>query len=113
MENQDWEPVRIRGTATAAGGTAPRRVSNEARRLAAVERSELPKKPKYLTPASVQALQNYRRENNLTQKVLNQHLGFAANTINGLEARTLSPTQYHLNTLNSLLKTGLTIDHSD
>lgn len=112
MEHQDITPVTLHRRAVVQQTTVPR-VSNEARRLAAVERADVPKPPKYLSIASVQALQNYRHENNITQKVLNQRLGFAANTINGLEARTMSPTQYHLNTLNQLLKTGLTLDHSE
>lgn len=68
------------------------------------------KKPKVLSRDAVATIQNYRRQNNLTQKQLDQQLSFPPNTINKLEARFISPTSTQLNTLNRVLKTGLTLE---
>lgn len=65
---------------------------------------------KLLTPDSVRAIQDYRRENSLTQKQLDQRCSFPANTISGLESRRAGPTVGQLRDLNRLLKTGLTIE---
>jgi hypothetical protein len=65
---------------------------------------------KLLTPESVRVLQDYRRENSLTQKQLDQRCSFPANTVNLLESRRAGPTVGQLRDLNRLLKTGLTLE---
>lgn len=110
MDGQDWEPLKIRGGANAATGVAAGpRVSDEVRRAAKLADATEPGKIKYLTAESVAAIQGYRRENKLTQKQLDQLLALPPNTINRLEARNESPSSRVLQSLNRLLKTGLTL----
>lgn len=110
MDGQDWAPVKITSTATSAHqqSKAPR-VSNEARHAAAIADATEPGKIKYLTAEAVATIQGYRRENKLTQKQLDQMLAFPPNTINRLEARHESPSSRVLQSLNRLLKAGLTL----
>jgi ribosome-binding protein aMBF1 (putative translation factor) len=65
---------------------------------------------KLLTSDSVRAIQDYRRENTLTQKQLDQRCSFPVNTVSGLESRRAGPTVGQLRDLNRLLKSGLTIE---
>lgn len=118
MDNQDWAPTiitRSRAAAAAKGGPHEIRErqtssSSEAIRMAKLATAEDIKRPKVLSRDAVATIQNYRRQNNLTQKQLDQQLSFPPNTINKLEARFISPTSTQLNTLNRVLKTGLTLE---
>lgn len=65
---------------------------------------------KMFTPESVRTIQDYRRENSLTQKQLDQRCSFPANTMNLLESRRAGPTAGQLQALNRLMKTGLSLD---
>lgn len=112
MDGQDWEQIKIRGGAHAATGVAAakgQRVSDEVRHAAKIAAATEPIKIKYFTAESVAAIQNYRRENKLTQKQLDQMLALPPNTMNRLEARHESPSSRVLQMLNRLLKTGLTL----
>jgi ribosome-binding protein aMBF1 (putative translation factor) len=94
--------------ATAAAHTVPRHnaIASAAAKMDEAEHVRV----KLLTPDSVRILQDYRRENSLTQKQLDQRCSFPANTVNGLESRRVGPTVGQLRDLNRLLKTGLTIE---
>ena len=65
---------------------------------------------KVFTTESVRQIQAWRAEQNLTQKQLDQRCAFPPNTMNGLESRRVGPTTAHLQRLNSLLKTGLSLE---
>ena len=78
--------------------------------LRKIEEAEAPAKPRYFTVASVQALQEYRRDKNLTQKQLDQACAFPAGTVNLLEGRRLEPTRVQLQKLNNMLGRGLTLE---
>lgn len=117
MDNQDWAPTVItRSRAAAAVRGGPHEIrerqagSSEAVRLAKLAEATDIKKPKVLSRESVVTIQNYRRQNKLTQKQLDQQLSFPPNTINKLEALLIAPTSTQLNTLNRVLKTGLTLE---
>ena len=69
-----------------------------------------PGKIKVFTSDSVRHIQDWRGQNNLTQKQLDQRCAFPANTMNGLEGRKVGPTSAQLQRLNALLKTGLSLE---
>ncbi len=81
-------------------GTAHTKIAN----------AETPGKIKVFSPESVRQIQSWRAEQNLTQKQLDQRCAFPPNTMNGLESRKVGPTSAQLQRLNSLLKTGLTLE---
>lgn len=117
MDNQDWAPTVItRSRATAALRSSGREIrerqnTGEAVRMAKLAEAIDVKKPKVLSRDAIATIQNYRRQNNnLTQKQLDQQLSFPPNTMNKLEARLLAPSPSQLNTLNRVLKTGLTLE---
>lgn len=109
--HQDWTPVTIHGKAAGShSGTGIKAPQNpEATRLRKLEEAEAPQRIKTFTVESVAAIQNYRREHNLTQKELDRLFSWPANTTNQLEARKVAPTQGQLRALNAQLKTGLTL----
>ena len=72
--------------------------------------AEVPVRIKVFTPESVRQIQSWRAEQNLTQKQLDQRCAFPPNTLNGLESRKVGPTSSQLQRLNSLMKTGLTLE---
>jgi DNA-binding transcriptional regulator YiaG len=108
-DHQDWEPVRLRST----GGAARDRVhyvhNEEGARLHKLETAEVVRIKK-LTSVSVTALQGWRRENDLSQKQLNQRCSFPVNTINKLEARQSGPTDHQLRILQATTKLSLSLD---
>ena len=109
MENQDWDPVVLRSSprrSTAAGG-GPKRTAS-AVTAAKIDAATDIVKPKFFSRESVLAIQEYRREQNLTQRGLDGRLSFPAGTMNHLEGRTVAPTSTQLQTLNNLLKKALT-----
>lgn len=65
---------------------------------------------KLLSVDSVRTLQNYRREQSLTQKQLDQRCSFPVNTISNLESRRAGPTVGQLRDLNRITKLGLTLE---
>jgi len=115
MQGQDWNRIVLYGPgATAVGGAKkeikPHGDSGEAARLAKLAESTEPVKPKLLSRESVTHIQAHRRANKLNQKQLDQQLAFPPNTINKLESRQIAPSPMQLNTLNRVLKTGLTLE---
>lgn len=114
MDHQNWEPQVIHKTAAQIKAdalrhgekvTIPRR-SEEAERLAKIEREEFTQ-AKRLAPESRQELVQRRLAEKLTQQQLDQRCSFPAHTIRDLEANKRAPTQKELQTLNRILKCGL------
>lgn len=114
MSHQDWLKVVIGGGRSAVSRPAviqPRRDGGEAARLAKLaENPDPPTKPKLLSRESVTKIVEYRRTNKLTQKQLDQQLAFPPNTTNKLESYQIGPAPAQLNSLNRVLKTGLTLE---
>jgi hypothetical protein len=78
--------------------------------LRKLEAAEAPAKPRLFSVDSVRALQDFRRDKNLTQKQLDQACSFPAGTINLLEGRRVEPSRIQLQRLNNMLGRGLTLD---
>ncbi len=111
MDGQDWDPIRIgvgaRGASRPAGGAGR---STGATVAAKLDAADTPTRSKLLSSAAVRAIQDYRRANSMTQEQLNRACSFPPNTIKNLEARSLAPEIRQLQTLNRILKTGLTLE---
>jgi hypothetical protein len=111
MEHQDWSQVVLRSTtrtAAAAAATVPTKRTASAIAAAKIDKTDDIVKPKYFSRESVLAIQEYRRDQNLTQRGLDGRIGFPAGTMNHLEGRTAAPTSTQLQTLNNMLKKALT-----
>lgn len=117
MDHQNWEPQTIRKSAEQLKADALRkgqkqtveRRSDEAQRLAKVEREEYTK-PKMLSHESRQELVQRRLAEKLTQQQLDQRCSFPPHTLRDLEANKRAPTQRELQTLNRVLKCGLRLE---
>lgn len=113
MDHQDWTRTTITNPKAAVAarqaGAGPRRTETAIKQAKLAE-AEGPVRVKVLSPESVRTIQDYRRENKLTQKELDQRLSMPAGTIGGLESRKHAPSPGHLRDLNRLLKTGLTLE---
>lgn len=116
--HQDWKSVVLRGGAAATGGArcpvggcAKTTATAAAMRKAEQAADEgAPLKPKYMNTESLRAIQDYRREHNLTQAQFNMQCGFPANTINLIESRKLVPISAQVQALNRILKTRMVIE---
>lgn len=110
MEHQDWSQVVLRSTTrtAAAAATVPTKRTASAIAAAKIDKTDDIVKPKYFSRESVLAIQEYRRDQNLTQRGLDGRIGFPAGTMNHLEGRTAAPTSTQLQTLNNMLKKALT-----
>jgi ribosome-binding protein aMBF1 (putative translation factor) len=106
---KDTDTYTIRSSAAVSAARTHVRHNAGAAAAAKMEDAEIVR-VKLLTPDSVRAIQDYRRENSLTQKQLDQRCSFPVNTVNGLESRRAGPTVGQLRDLNRLLKSGLTIE---
>ena len=94
MDNQDWDSVVLRSgrrTGTGAAQQQPKRTAS-AIAAAKIDRADEIIKPKLFTRESVLAIQEYRREQNITQRGLDGRLGFPAGTMNRLEGRATAPS---------------------
>lgn len=112
MEHQDWDSIVLRSSPrrTAAGEPPKPKRTASAVAAAKIDAATDIVKPKFFSRESVLAIQEYRREQNLTQRGLDGRLSFPAGTMNHLEGRTVAPTSTQLQTLNNLLKKALTRD---
>lgn len=113
-DGQDWNKVQIgRGGHTHGGagsgpGSSRPHVSASVVAAAKLDAAEDAAKPKYFSLASVAEIQKYRRDNDLTQKLMDGRCGFPAGRINALEARNkVPPSSRELQLLNNLLRTRL------
>lgn len=113
-DGKDWDTVYVMGGgARRAGASAPAKrhvVSAGVIAAAKLDAAIEPAKPKYFNLASIHAIQAYRRDNNLTQRLMDSRCGFPAGTINKLEGRQKTPQPRELQTLNNLLGQRLVVD---
>jgi hypothetical protein len=113
-DGQDWDTVYVMGGgARRAGAPAPAKrpaVSAGVIAAAKLAAAEEPAKPKYFNMASTQAIQAYRRDNNLTQRLMDARCGLPAGTMNKLEGRQKTPTARELQMLNNLLGQRLVVE---
>ena len=109
MDHQDWTPVVVnkrRGhTSIVAKNTNPDVV-----KLKKLENDEIHMKPKMFSSESRKKIIDYRIEHKLSQSQLDALCSFPKNTIQQLEANKRAPSTKELNTLNRVLKTGLTLE---
>lgn len=114
MDGQGWDPIRIgvraRGVATASRPAGGAGRSSGATIAAKLDAADTPTRSKLLSTDAVRTIQDYRRTNSMTQEQLNRACSFPPNTIKNLEARALAPEIRQLQTLNRVLKTGLTLE---
>jgi DNA-binding XRE family transcriptional regulator len=114
MEHQDWTPVVIKGSASTSRAGAPVRYNEAAIKMAKLDAAEGPTsiRSKVLAVDSVKALQEYRRNNNLTQKQLDQQLSIPSGSINSIESRKAAPSSSQMQTLIRLTGTALKLECS-
>ena len=109
MESQDWTPVVLKKhtlkTQIVAKNTNP-----EYAYMKKLENEEIHVKPKMFSNESKQAIIQYRISNKLSQGELDARCSFPRNTIQQLESNKRGPTTKELQTLNRVLKTGLTLN---
>ena len=110
MDTQDWTPVVVNKKRPRTE-IQPKNVNPEAARLRKIENDETFVKPKMLSQESHRAIVSYRIENKLSQNDLDARCGFPRNTIQLLEANKAAPSIKQLQTLNRIMKTGLTLCH--
>ena len=108
MEYQDWTPVVVKKqkptTQIVAKHNNPDHVL-----LKKLEDNTIHVKPKMFSHESKQLIIKYRIDNKLSQADLDARCSFPKNTIQQLEANKRGPTTKELQTLNRVLKTGLTL----
>ena len=101
----DWTPVTIKKKHTT--------VQKHNSPLKHLEDDEMNfVKPKMFSQESKQTIIDYRITNKISQSQLDMMCSFPKNTIQQLESNKIGPTTKHLNTLNRILKTGLTLSSS-
>jgi DNA-binding transcriptional regulator YiaG len=105
----DTDTFVMRSASAVAASHVTRRHNAGAAAAAKMEAADFVR-VKMFTPESVRAIQEYRRDNSLTQKQLDQRCSFPVNTMNLLESRRAGPTSGQLQALNRLMKTGLSLD---
>jgi len=109
MDNQDWTPVVVKKTKPVTQITLknsnPEYVLHKK-----LENEEIHVKAKMFSNESKQTIIQYRISNKLSQGDLDARCSFPRNTIQQLEANKRAPTTKELQTLNHVLKTGLTLN---
>lgn len=115
MDGQNWNPIVIGGARGGAGGGGRRPAGGAGRSASAavaakLDATDTPTRSKLLSNDAVRIIREYRSAHSMTQDQLNRACNFPANTIKKLEGRTTAPEMGQLQTLNRLLKTGLTLE---
>jgi len=107
MDHQDWTEVSVKKRSH-----RPKHVvtTPEVAKLKKLENDDIHVKPKMFSQESRNAIVQARIANNLSQSDLDAHCSFPKNTIQQLEANKRAPTSKELQTLNRILKTGLTLN---
>jgi len=108
MSEQDWTPVVLHKVKPKTQITE-RHTNPDAQKLRKLENDEIHVKPKMFSHESKQFIIKYRIDNKLSQSDLDARCSFPKNTIQQLEANKRAPTTKELQTLNRILKTGLTL----
>lgn len=122
MDDQDWTPVVIKrtgngGTTTKSATTTNGGIQEKkgfAKTMGAsfhkIENTEIAGVLKKLSNESKQTIIAKRTACGWNQARLNQECNFPVNTIRDIENGKVCPTIQQLNTLNRILKTGLTYE---
>jgi len=107
MDSQDWTPVVVNKKRT--NTIVPKVHNPEVARLKKLENDEIFVKPKMFSQESRNTIIQYRITNKLGQSDLDSRCNFPKNTIQQIEANKRAPSARELQTLNRMLKTGLTL----
>ena len=123
MDGQDWTPVVLRNHKAAAPVSASTKASGEgpiqerkgaAKNMGAsfhkLESTETAGTLKRLSNESKQTIIAKRAAAGWNQARLNQECNFPVNTIRDIECGKICPNVQQLNTLNRILKVGLTYE---
>ena len=123
MEGQDWTPVVLRNRKAVASASASTKASGEgpiqerkgaAKNMGAsfhkLESTETAGTLKRLSNESKQTIIAKRAAASWNQARLNQECNFPVNTIRDIESGKICPNVQQLNTLNRILKVGLTYE---
>lgn len=108
MDNQDWTPVVVNKKRTTT--IVPKSTNPDVVKLRKLENDEIYVKPKMFSNESRKAIIDYRIRNKFNQSQLDAVCSFPKNTIQQIEAHKRTPSTKELNTLNRVLKTGLTLE---
>ena len=101
----DWTPVLIKKKVS-----KPKVSFNpEVSRIQRLEDDEIMVKPKMFSQESRNKIVQFRITNNISQIQFDTMCSFPRNTIQQLESNKKAPSQKELQTLNRVLKTGLTL----
>lgn len=108
MDNQDWTPVVVNKIKPKTQILA-KLCDPDAALKRKLENDDIHVKAKMFSHESKQAIIQYRISNKLSQAEFDARCSFPRNTIQQLEANKRAPTTKELQTLNKVLKTGLTL----
>jgi ribosome-binding protein aMBF1 (putative translation factor) len=107
MEHQDWTEVTVKKRSSKYQQTP---TNPEVTKIKKLENNDIYVKPKMFSQESRNTIVQARIANSLSQSDLDARCSFPKNTIQQLEANKRGPTSKELQTLNRILKTGLTLN---
>ena len=110
MDGQDWTPVVVNKKKPKAQ-IVEKACDPDAALKRKLEDDTIHVKPKMFSHESKQTIIQFRIANKLSQTDLDARCSFPKNTIQQLEANKRAPTTKELQTLNRVLKTGLTLSN--
>ena len=108
MDNQDWTSVVVNKKRTTT--IVPKSTNPDVVKLRKLENDDIHVKPKMFSSEARKKIIEYRIEHKLNQSQLDALCSFPKNTIQQIEALKRAPNTKELNTLNRVLKTGLTLE---
>lgn len=108
MDHQDWTEVVVKKPKPATHIVA-KNTNPDAAKMRKLENDDIHVKPKMFSNESRNEIVKYRIANSLSQSDLDARCSFPKNTIQNLEANKRPPSTKELQTLNRILKTGLTL----
>ena len=104
--DQDWTPVILKKSSRS---TYVKPQNEEAQRLSKIDNDE-PVKAKMFSSESMHKIIKFRVEHKFSQTDMDAQCLFPRNTMNQIEARKRAPTPRELQTLNRVMKAGLTLN---
>jgi len=107
MDHQDWTEVTVKKRIAKTQHVS---ATPEVAKMRKLENDDIHVKPKMLSQESRSTIVKARIANGLSQSELDARCSFPKNTIQQLEANKRAPTSRELQTLNRILKTGLTLN---
>ena len=109
MDHQDWTPVVVKKHSVHTAIVA-KSISPDAVKMRKLENDEIHVKAKMFSSESRKKIIEYRIEHKINQSQLDGLCSFPKNTIQQIESNKRAPSTKELNTLNRVLKTGLTLE---